>query len=173
MQPPQPIVNKTTNRGVIEIDLAEFFPVKGDVVNIDLKDFLFKGLIVRESDFRQQVADTDWSILKNKSVCVYCSSDAIIPMWAYMLLSVSLAPFAKDVVVATPAHAEDVFQQRAIAAIDFRKYEGLRVIVKGCGDREILPGAFALISFELAKVARSVMYGEACSSVPVFKKSID
>jgi len=173
MQSPEPIINKAASRSVLEIDLAEFFPAKDDVVDIHLKDFLFKGLIVREADFRQQIAETDWTTFRNKYVCVHCSSNAIIPMWAYMLLSVSLAPFAKDMVVTPPTHAEDVFQQRAIAAIDFTTYQDSRVIVKGCGDREILPGAFALISFELAKVARSVMYGEACSSVPVFKKSVD
>ncbi len=173
MQSPKPIINKAANRSVVEIDLADFFPAKDAVVFIDLKAFLFKGLIVREADFREQVAATSWNIYNGKFVCLYCSSDAIIPMWAYMLLSVSLAPYAKDIVVTAPNHAEDVFQQRAIAAIDFTQYEGSRIIVKGCGDREILPGAFALISFELAKVARSVMYGEACSSVPVFKKSID
>lgn len=173
MQSPEPIINKAANRSVVEIDLAEFFPAKNDVVYIDLKDFLFKGLIVREADFREQISSTDWAVFKDKYVCVHCSSDAIIPMWAYMLLSVSLAPFAKDIVVTEPSHAEDVFQQRIIAVIDFKKYEGSRVIVKGCGDRAILPGAFALISLELARVARSVMYGEACSSVPVFKKSVD
>lgn len=173
MQSTEPIINKAANRGVVEIDLATFLPGEDALAFIDLKDFLFKGLIVREAEFRKQVTEKDWTAYKDKLVCIHCSTDAIIPMWAYMLISVSLADIASEVIVAQPDDALSVFHRQRIAQIDFTQYEGKRVIVKGCGERTISPDAFALISHQLAKVARAVMYGEACSSVPVFKKSID
>ncbi len=170
MQNTQPIANTAAGRSVVEVNLGDFLPLAEEISVIDLKGFLFKELIVREADFRQQIQTTDWSAFKDKFVCLHCSVDAVVPMWAYMLIGVSLSGIAKDVAVASPAQAGHVFQQRIIAQTDFSKYEGKRVIVKGCGEREVLPEAFAKVSFELAKVARSVMFGEACSSVPVFKK---
>lgn len=138
---------------------------------IDLKDFLFKGLILREEEFRNTVKNTSWENYKDKYVAIHCSSDAIIPMWAYMILSAHLSPFAKDVAVISPNEASEYFLLRNLSRLDTTPFEGKRILVKGCGDKKIPEAAFVQISERLIPVVRSLMYGEACSNVPVYKKS--
>lgn len=170
MQTPDPIINKVAQKNIITIDLADFFPKETELAVIDMKDYLFKGLILREADFRDQVKNTDWSVYKDKYVVLHSSADAIIPMWAYMVLSAELAPYAKDIATAAPGHASDVFLYRAIEKIDPAQYEGQRVVIKGCGDRQIDAAAFVYITQKLANTARALMYGEPCSMVPVYKR---
>ncbi|MBX2902064.1 MAG: DUF2480 family protein [Chitinophagales bacterium] len=169
----QPIVNKAVNRAVEEIDLADFFPLENDIATIDLATFLFKGLLLKESDFREAVSQMQWQQFAEKYVCVHCSTNAIVPMWAYMVLAAQLAPFAKEVAACKPQDAAQVFLERNIIAFNTTQFEGKRVIVKGCGDKPIDERAYLLIAQKLAKQVRAIMYGEACSSVPVFKKQID
>jgi hypothetical protein len=153
--------------------LEELFPKENDIAAIDLKDYLFKGLILRESDFRTAITTTDWSVYKDKLATIYCSANAIVPMWAYMVISAELAGVAKDVAQASPDHAAEIFLYRQIAQLDMTKYTNQRVVVKGCGDRPMPEAAYVQIAAQLAKVARVIMYGEPCSTVPVFKKAVD
>ena len=169
----KPLVNKVAQKALITLDLEAYFPKPEDMAFIDLKEFLFKGLILREADFREVVKNTDWSQYKNKYVAIHCSTDAIIPMWAYMVLSAELSPFALDVISSDAGEASDKFLLNNLARLDKEQFKGQRVVVKGCGDRKVPETAFVQITQQLANIARVVMYGEPCSTVPVFKKSVD
>ncbi len=173
METVTPIVNRVAQSGLITLDLESYFPMPEEIAGIDLKDFLFKGLILREAEFREAVKNTDWTKYTGKYVALYCSADAIIPMWAYMILSTRLASVAKDIASCTIEHAAEIFLYRNIARLNMDEFKEQRVIVKGCGERQVPAAAFVQIAEQLAKVVRSLMFGEACSSVPVFKKSID
>lgn len=168
----KPIVNRVAQSGLITLDLADYFPHPEEIVAIDLKDFLFKGLILRETEFRETVKNTNWEQYRDRYVAIHCSADAIVPMWAYMILSANLAPYAKDVACSPPDHAAEIFLYRNIAQLKADDYTDKRVIVKGCGDRQVPEAAFVQIAHQLTKVVRSLMYGEACSSVPVYKKMV-
>lgn len=173
MDTTKPLVNKVAQKAIITLDMEQYFPAKEDVAVIDLKDYLFKGLILKEADFRDTVKNTDWGQYKDKYVVVYCSTNAIIPMWAYMVLSAELTPYAKDIANADPAHAIEIFLYRNLAKLDMAQFAGQRVVVKGCGDRQIPEAAFVQIAQQLANIARVIMYGEPCSTVPVYKRSIN
>ena len=164
------IVNKVAESGLVEIDLEKFYPV-GDTVSFDLKDYLFMGLILKEKDFREALKNHDFSQYKDKLVAVTCSADAIIPMWAYMLVTSNLQPYAKEIVQGDANDLHKAIFLRNINAINSSEFQDKRVVVKGCGDREI--GAFAYLEITrlLRPVAKSIMYGEPCSTVPVFKRS--
>jgi len=166
-----PIVNRVAQSGLITLDLEEYFPKAEEIVGVDLKDFLFKGLILREADFRETVKNTDWEKFENKYVVLHCSADAIIPMWAYMVLSAELTPYAKDIASSSLEHSPEIFLYRNLAKLNAEDFKEARIVVKGCGDRQIPEAAYVHIAAQLAKVAKSVMFGEACSAVPVFKKS--
>lgn len=172
MQTPDPIINKVAQKNIITIDLADLLPAESDMVVIDMKDFLFKELILREADFREQVKSTDWSTYRDKYVVLYSSVNAIIPMWAYMVISAELAPYIKDIANADPTHAADIFMYRAIEKLNAAEYEGQRIVIKGCGDKQIDAAAFVYITQKLAGTARALMYGEPCSMVPVYKRTI-
>ena len=170
MQEIQPIVNRVEQSGLITIELGEFYPKPEEIVAIDLKQYLFKELVLREADFREAIKKTDWAQYSGKYVALHSSANAIIPVWAYMLLSAALSPYAKDVACSSPQHASDIFLYRKISALNMHDFADKAVIVKGCGDRKIPEAAFAQITEQLTKVVRSLMYGDACSSVPVYKK---
>jgi hypothetical protein len=172
MEVPNPIINKVAHKAIVTLDLADLFLREENIVAIDMKDYLFKGLILREADFRDQIKQTDWSIYQDKYVVIHSSVDAIIPMWAYMVLAAELTPYAKDIASATPGHAADIFMYRAIEKLNPADYTGQRVVIKGCGDRQIDSAAFIYITHRLAGTARAIMYGEPCSMVPVYKKSL-
>ena len=167
-----PIVNKVAQKAIVSIDLEDLFPKKEEIIEIDMKDYLFKGLILREAEFREQVKNTDWTSYKDKYVALHASVDTIIPMWAYMVMTAELSPYAKDVANASPAHAEEIFMYRAIEHLNAADYAGQRIVIKGCGDRKIDAAAFVYITQKLAGSARAIMYGEPCSMVPVYKKSL-
>jgi hypothetical protein len=169
----KPLINKVAQKALVTLDLEELFPKENDIATIDLKDYLFKGLILREADFRTAITATDWSVYKDKLVTIYCSANAIVPMWAYMVISAELADVAKDVAKASPDHAAEIFLYRQIAQLDMTKFTNQRVVVKGCGDRPMPEAAYVQIAAQLAKVACVIMYGEPCSTVPVFKKAVD
>ena len=173
METVKPIVNRVAQSGLITLDLEDYFPKAEEIDAIDLKEFLFKELILREAEFREMVKNTDWGKYEGRYVVLYCSSNAIIPMWAYMVLSAQLSVYAKDVACSSVEHAPEIFLYRNIAKLNIDDFKNQRVIVKGCGDRQIPEAAFVQIAEQLSKVVRSLMYGEACSSVPVFKKLND
>ena len=171
METVQPIVNRVAQSGLITLDLEEYYPKPEEIESIDLKDFLFKGLILREAEFREMAKNTDWTKFENKYVVLYCSADAIIPMWAYMVLSAELTPYVKDVASSSLDHAAEIFLYRNLAKLKEEEFKEARVVVKGCGDRQIPEAAYVQIANQLTKVTKSVMFGEACSAVPVFKKT--
>lgn len=163
------IINKVTESGLVTLDLAEYYP-EDKTVALDLKEFLFMEMILKEKDFREKTDQHDWAAYAHKEVAVFCSTDAILPMWAYMLIAAKLAPVARFVYAGTP---EELFKKNFLenlAQLNISSFEGKRVVVKGCGDKEIPPFAYLEATNRLLPVVKSLMYGEPCSTVPVFKK---
>lgn len=163
------LVNKVAGSGLITLDLEDYLPA-GEIVTFDLKDQLFMGLILKEKDFRESLKNLDWSVFQDKYVAIVCTADAIIPLWAYMLVAIYLQPIARDLYVGTPAEMRKHLFLKNIAAIDTAPLTDQRVVVKGCGDEQVDNYAYAAITMQLRPVVKSIMYGEACSTVPVYKK---
>jgi hypothetical protein len=162
------IVNKVANSGLITLDLEKYIP-EGEILVFDLKDHLFMGLILKEKDFREALKNLDWSVYQDKNVALLCSVDAIIPLWAYMLVVTYLEPVAKDIYLgAAPEMYKHLFLKN-IASIDLSAFDGQRVVVKGCGEIPIENFAYAEITRLLRPVVKSIMYGEPCSTVPIYK----
>lgn len=165
----KPLVNRVAQSGLITLKLEEFFPEE-EICSFDLKDYLFRELILREKDFRAALKEHDWSQYEAKNLAIYCSADAIIPMWAYMLVTVYAEPIAKIVYQGNPERLIEFAFLEKIGAIDFSNYEDKRVIVKGCADKPVPPFAYAELTKKLRPVAKSIMFGEPCSTVPIYKK---
>lgn len=163
------IENKVANSGLITLNLEDFLP-STPLVEWDIKPWLFRELILQEKLFREQVKAFDWSVFTDKIVVFTCSADAIIPVWAYMLLGVSVQPFAKRFFFGSTQIAEEILCCEAINEVDFSQYKDMRIMVKGCGDKPIPTQAYVAIMGKLLPFAKSIMYGEACSNVPVFKR---
>ena len=163
------IINKVEQSGLMEFNLEEYYP-KGVRILFDIKEQLFQGLILKEKDFREFVKNNDWSKYKDTFVALTCSADAIVPTWAYMLLSAALQPFAKKVVFGDLKTLETILFQESLAKINPEDFRDKRICVKGCGNLPVPESAYVEITRILSSVAKSVMYGEACSTVPVFKR---
>jgi hypothetical protein len=163
------IVNKVAGSGLITIDLEKYLPGE-EIVTFDLKDYLFMGLILKEKDFREALKNLDWSVYKDKYVTIACSADAIIPAWAYMLVVTYLNGVAKDSYVGAAAELQKHLLIKNIAAIDLNEFADQRIVIKGCGDINIESFAYAEITKVLVPVVKSIMYGEPCSTVPVYKR---
>jgi len=163
------IVNKVARSGLKTIDLEDFYP-KEDVVEFDLKNYLVMELILKEKDYREALKSIDWSIYQNKNVAITCSADAIIPLWAYMLAVSYLQPYAADVIFGNEKEAFNILFLKNLDKINVKEYEDARIVVKGCGDKKIPETAYVEIAKLLRPVAKSIMYGEACSTVPIFKR---
>jgi hypothetical protein len=164
-----PLNNKVAESGLISLDLASFIP-SNEVVLFDLKPFLFMELILKEKDFRTALTNLDWTIYQDKLVGIFCSADAIIPMWANMLIVADLSPYAKNVYFGNEAQVKEQILLDQIQAIDPSEYLDQRVVIKGCGETPISASAYVAITQKLRPVVKSIMYGEPCSTVPVFKK---
>lgn len=164
------LINKVAESGIISIDLETYFPNDETIVGFDLKPYLFMELILKEKDFRTALLTTDWSVYEQKNVAIFCSADAIVPMWAYMLIASYLQPIATDVYFGTT----DAFKQQLllnnIATIDGNTFNNQRVVVKGCGEVPVPAAGYVAITQLLRKHAKSIMYGEPCSTVPIFKQ---
>ncbi len=163
------IVNKVAQSGIVSIDLEELIPAR-NVAAIDIKNQLFKELLLREKDFRAWVKENDWSVYENKDVALYCSADAIVPTWAYMLVAAALLGVSSHVYFAEPPSLPAMVAERALATIQPAVYEDKRVVIKGCGDRDISNHAYVLLTSMLSPVVKSLMYGEPCSTVPIYKR---
>lgn len=163
------IVNKIALSALENIDLEDFFP-EDNVMEFDLKPFLFMEMIIKEKDFRESLGKYDWTVFNNKIAAVTCSADAIIPQWAYMLIATYLQPVASEIIFGNERVAVEKILLRNIDAIDLTDYIDKRIIVKGCGDLNVGPAAYLAITKKLLPVAKSIMYGEACSTVPVYKR---
>jgi hypothetical protein len=162
------IVNKVSQSALITLDLEQFFPLE-KIRIFDLKPFLFMELILKEKDFRAALLITDWSSYRNEIVGIYCSADAVIPVWAYMLVTSYLQPYAKEIIMGDETNVLRQLITTRIQAINPEEYRDQRVVVKGCGDKPIGDFAYLEITKLLRPVAKSIMYGEPCSTVPVFK----
>lgn len=163
------IVNRVANSKLVTFDLEDYYPA-GERVIFDIKDWLLEGFVLREKDFRASAKTHDWSQYQGKYVALTCSTDAIIPGWAYMLLTTYLNPVAKKVVVGDLETLETILYTEIINDLDVSKFKDLPVIIKGCSKRPVPKNAYLQVINKLQPVAKSIMYGEACSSVPLFKK---
>ena len=166
-----PLVNRVAASNLITIDLEDFYP-QGDIVSFDLKDYLFMELILKEKDFREALKAHDWTQYKGKNLLVFCSADAIIPMWAYMLVASYAAPYALDIAQTKPDQYIETAYTKKLAALDLSEYEGKRLVIKGCSDKPVPASAYLEITLRLQGTALSIMFGEPCSTVPVYKKAL-
>lgn len=164
------LVNRVANSALVTIDLESFYP-EGPVVPFDLKDHLFMGLILKEKEFREALLAHDWSQYSGKNLAVFCSEDAIIPMWAYMLVASCAGAYARDIVLGTPEKFVELSYLKKLATIDPNDYADKRLVIKGCSEKPVPPAAYLEITRRLQPVARSIMFGEPCSTVPVYKKA--
>ena len=163
------ITNRVATSGIVSLDLEELY-AQGERVQYDLKDNLFQGMILREKDFREFLKSNDWSVYQGKNVSIICSEDAIVPTWAYMLLAIYLEPYANKVVFGDLDLLEDSLFSDAIQQIDPEEYRGKRVVIKGCSKVAVPISAYVAITTLLKPVAQSLMFGEPCSTVPLYKK---
>lgn len=162
------IKNKVAESGLVNFDLSELSP-KGKRIGIDLKDFIFMEMILKEKDFREKVSEIDIEIYRDAYVYIYCSVDAIIPIWAYFLITSKLTGIARKLVFGTKKDLEIVLMHEAISNYNFSELEGKRVLVKGCSEEEIPENAYIELVEKLKPIVKSLMFGEACSNVPIFK----
>jgi hypothetical protein len=163
------IINKVADSVLTTIDLEEYYPKEQTAV-FDLKDHLFMGLILKEKDFRAALLTMDWEQFRNKNVAVTCTADAIIPMWAYMLVATNLQPVANEVVFGDEKNLNQTLLLKNLYKISGQDYQDKRVVVKGCGDVTIPETAYVEITNKLRPYVKSIMYGEPCSTVPIFKR---
>lgn len=164
------IVNRVANSPLVTLDLEKLFH-PGERVLIDIKEVLYEGLVLKEKDFREFIKHVDWSTYKDKNVAIWCSADAIIPTWAYMLLTTRLAPHANMVVFGTLEDLEKNLYSKAISSIDLNEYKDKKVVIKGCGRIKVPDATYIEITRLLTPLVSSIMYGEPCSTVPLYKRS--
>ncbi len=163
------IVNRVANSVLVTIDLEEYYP-NGERILFDIKDWLHEGLVLREKEFRTLIDAHDWSIYKNQYIALHCTSDAIIPGWAYMLIRLQLSGIAKQVVVGNLETLETTLYQKIIANLELDYCANKPVIIKGCSNKPVPQNAYLFLIDKLYPIAKSILYGEACSSVPLYKK---
>jgi hypothetical protein len=163
------IINRVANSKLVTIDLEDYYP-DGKRMLLDIKDWLLEGLVLREKDFREQASEHNWEQYKNSFVALYCSTDAIVPAWAYMLLSTYLEPYAIKTVIGDLNTLETSIYQDIISELDVSEFQDKPLIVKGCSNKPIPDNAYIQLTTKLKPIAKSIMYGEACSSVPLYKK---
>ncbi len=163
------IVNKVAQSGLVTIDLQDFYQ-KGERVVYDLSANLYQGLVLKEKDFRSFIKEHDWSVYRDKYVSIVCTADAIVPFWAYMLLITKIQPYARKVVVGSVEALEQLLYSDAFSRIRPEDFRDAKVVVKGCGDLPVPLFAYGEIVRLLLPFASSIMYGEPCSTVPVYKR---
>ena len=163
------IVNKVANSGLINFDISDLIP-KGIRKGIDLKDFLFEGLILREADFRQKISEINPEDYKDAYVYIYNSADAVIPLWAYFLITAKISGFAEKIISGNRETLETILLHDVIQSYDFSYLEGKRVLVKGCSHAFVSENSYVELVDRLRPVVKSLMFGEACSNVPIFKQ---
>jgi hypothetical protein len=164
------IVNKVAESGLISLDLQDYLPQENQLAAFDLKEYLFMGMILKEKDFRSSLLSLDWTPFENKWVALFCSADAIIPNWAYMLVASRLESIAAGIFVGPPEVLTQHLLVKKINALPAEDYMDQRVVIKGCGDQTVSAEAYVAITQKLRPVVKSIMYGEPCSTVPVYKK---
>lgn len=163
------IINKIAQSGLVTIDLEDWW-TDGERVAFDIAPWLVEGLLLREKDFREQVSNHPWQEYAGKHVAVFCSTDAIIPRWAWMLVATAVTPYASSTVYGSPEDLEVELYRRRIQAINPEEYRGQRVVIKGCSHRPVPVQAYVDLTRWLQPVVQSILYGEPCSTVPVYKR---
>lgn len=164
------IVNKVSQSSLITIDLEEFY-TPGKRIVFDIKGFLFQELILREKDFREALKNHDWKIYADTYVSLICSADAIVPTWAYMLIAAYLEPYAKRIIFGDLETLETILYQEVLSQLPFENYKDARIVIKGCGNLPVPKAAYVELTRLLRPLAKSIMYGEPCSTVPIFKQA--
>ena len=162
------IVNRVSQSKLVTFNLEDLYP-KGERILMDIKDWLYEGLILREKEFRAQLEEHDWTKYKDAFVALTCSSEAIIPGWAYMLIATKLQPYSKQIIIGDLEMLESSLYQSIIENLDVSEFVDKPVIIKGCSNKPVPANAYLWATTKIQSVAKSVMYGEACSSVPLFK----
>jgi hypothetical protein len=163
------IVNRVVNSPLVTFDLEELY-TPGERILFDIKSLLFQELILREKDFRDFIKTHDWSQYTNKHVAITCSADAVVPTWAYMLLTASLQPYVASVIFGSLQDLEITLFKKALDKVDWDKFNNSKVVIKGCSKVEVPISSYVEVTNRLRPVASSIMFGEPCSTVPVFKK---
>lgn len=165
----KPLINRVAASGLITLNLEEFFP-EGEIAIFDLKDYLFMELILKEKDFRTALKELDWSQYSKKNLLITCSTDAIIPIWAYMLVTAHATPFAKSIFQGS----EEEFYKKAFSdtlnKLDIHQYQDKLLVIKGCSNKPVPTAAYVELTHLLQPIAKSIMFGEPCSTVPIYKK---
>lgn len=165
------IINRVANSALKVFDLEDYYPT-APRLELDISQWLYEGIVLKEKEFRSDLKSFDWQKYKDAYIALHCTTDAILPSWAFMLVTSYLQPVAKRVFLGDLKHLEASIYQEILEHIDFQAYENLPVIVKGCARKPIPEEAYILATQKLMPYARSVMFGEACSSVPIFKKKL-
>ncbi|MEO0331211.1 MAG: DUF2480 family protein [Bacteroidota bacterium] len=163
------IINRVANSPLITFDLEDYYP-QGEQVVYDIKDNLFREMILREKDFRTFVKEHDWSQYQGKYVALTCSVDAVVPTWAYMLLAIKLEPYARRVIFGSLETLESILFQEALSRVDLIEFQDAKVVIKGCGNLPVPDFAYVEITRLLRPYVSSIMYGEPCSTVPLYKR---
>lgn len=163
------IVNRVSNSQLVTFDLEELY-TPGERIVFDIKQLLFQELILREKDFRDFVKGHNWAQYQNKFVAITCSADAIIPTWAYMLLASALQPYSQEIIFGTLQDLEARLFEQTLNKVDWQKFTNAKVVVKGCSKVEVPVSIYVEATNKLRQVAQSIMYGEPCSTVPIFKR---
>lgn len=164
------IINKVASSSLEVFDLEDYYPI-GIRTQIDISQWLYEGFLLKEKDFREALKNQDWSQYQNHLVAIHCSTDAILPAWASVLVTTHVSSFAQKVVLGTINDLETSLYQEILSKIDYTQYQDKPIILKGCSKKPVPESAYIFAIQELQKVAKSVMYGEACSAVPLFKKA--
>jgi hypothetical protein len=164
-----PLINRVADSGIITLNLELFYP-KFKIQGFDIKDFLFMELVLKEKDFRLALKELDWEKFRDDIVLIYCSTDAIVPVWAYMLISSHLTGVAQEIYSGSKSEFLTYHFIKVLDQIDYSQYDEKRVVIKGCSDKPVPPSAYAYLTEKLKPHAQSIMYGEPCSTVPIFKR---
>ncbi|MBM1105343.1 DUF2480 family protein [Aurantibacter crassamenti] len=163
------IINRVAQSKLITFNLEDYY-LEGKRVHLDIKDWLYEGIIVKEKEFRTYISEHNWQQYQDSYVALYCSTDAIVPGWAYMLITTHLQPFAKKITQGSLESLETSLYQDVLQNLDFSEFRDKPVIIKGCSNKPVPANAYLLVTALLQEFAKSIMYGEACSSVPLFKR---
>ena len=166
----QEIINRVAGSALEIFDLEDYYP-KGTRMQIDLAQWLHEGFLLREKDFREHLKNHDWAQYQNQYVALFCSTDAILPAWASILVTVHLSPYAKKIVNGTFTDLDIALYEEILTAIDYSIYQDKPVIIKGCSKKPVPISAYVLAAQKLQPYAKSIMYGEACSAVPLYKSA--
>ena len=169
METKEEIINRVDGSGLITFNLEDYYP-KGERIIIDLKDLLFEGLILREKDLRTFIKEHEWTKYQDNNVAINCSVDAVIPTWAYLLLTIALQPYAKKIVYGNIEQLETILFLERLSQLDLEPFKDQRIVIKGCSNIKVPEAAYVEITRLLSPIAKSLMYGEPCSTVPLMKR---